>query len=240
MAITLLAAVQEFSSRRGLPRPLVAALSKDDLTLQIVALANEICEILGRYAWTTLQYSTTFTSVASEDQGLIDTLAPMGCKKILNETIWDRTQRLRVFGPRSPSEWEQLKALPMSGPLYQYRIQNGYLKVLPVMVAGHTMAFEYLSRYLISDPTATPTTGKARFTKDTDEFLLDETLLIQGLRWIWNKEKGFAYAEEKQMWEQSVSVAKSGDGTKPTLNLSTDTRGLTPGIWVPAGSWNIP
>ena len=238
--MTLLQIVRAFCQRNGLTVPLIVMSSRDDQLTQIVGLANEICEdLVRRRSWTALQYETVFTSVAGSDQGLVTDLAPNAFLKILNETIFDRTRRLPVFGPRSPQQWQMLKALPMSGPFYQYRIQQGHLKIIPDMPAGHTMAFEYASEGAVQDnSTATPTV-KAFFTRDDDTFLLDKTLLLLGLRWRWKEEKGLPYMESFRLYEAAVAEAAGADGTKQPMSMNEGSGMIQPGVFVPAGNWSI-
>lgn len=238
--MTLLQIVQEFCQRQGLSVPLIVMQSQDDQLVQIVSLANEVCEdLVRRHSWTDLQYEATFTSVAGADQGLLSDLAPNAFLKILNETIFDRTRRLPVFGPRSPQQWQVLKALPMSGPFYQYRIQQGQLKIIPDMPAGHTMAFEYASEGVVQDnSTATPTV-KAFFTRDDDTFALNKSLLLLGLRWRWKEEKGLPYMESFRLYESAVAEAAGADGTKQPMSMNEGSGMIQPGVFVPAGNWSI-
>lgn len=237
--MTLLGLVQQFCLRRGLPQPTAVITGQDELALQLVGLLNEILDdLVTRHTWQELDFQCDFTSVAGEDQGAISSLVPHEVFKVLNDTIYDRTSRLPVFGPRSAMQWQQLKALPASGPFYQYRIQQGRLKIFPAMPAGHTMAFEYASKSPVLD--ADGVTYKQYFSADTDTCVLQGQLLLAGLHWVWKREKGFAYASEFADYEKLVADTFAGDGTKPRLNLAGSPNTIVPGIFVPAGDWPIP
>lgn len=235
---TLLQIVQEFCIRTGLPKPQSVMTSQDDQLLQIAGLANEVCsDIVRRPSWQALQFETVFQSVAGTDQGAIASLAPNAFLKILNETIFDRTRRLPVFGPRSPQTWQGLKALPMSGPFYQYRIQGNHLHILPAMPEGHTMAFEYVSQGVVLDAKNLLMPYKKYFEADGDSFLLDENLLLLGLRWRWKEEKGLPYMESFRLYESALAEASGADASKPALNMGDCASALQPGIFIPAGNW---
>ncbi len=240
MTMTLLETVQEFCDRTGIDRPAIVIASQDDQIRQIKALANEILtDITGRgESWPLLQKQTTFTTVAAEQQGLITTIAPYGFKYAIDGSLYDRTERRPLFGPRNAPRWQESEALPQTGPFYSYRIWQGYFWMQPAPPVGHTVAFEYASDYSIL--AADGTTWKKRFTADDDSFALNEDLLLLGLRWKWKAEKRLAFATEKLDYESFLAQAMGNDGAKPELHM--DGRGggdIRPGIFVPAGNWNV-
>jgi hypothetical protein len=231
--MTLLELLKEFCTRRMLPIPQIVMSSQDDTYLQLVGLANEVLDdLMTRGTWTQLQKEASWTSTGTESQGALTTLAPAGFKHVIKDTFYDRTQRLPVFGPKSPQEWQLLKAVPMTGPFLQYRIQGGNLLLNPVPPAGHSLYFEYASNYSIQSGNDT-TIFKRYFSADNDIFLLDQSLLLSGLSWRWKKEKGFAYAEDFRTYETLVVDLLGVDGTKKTLSMDGGSQGFAPGIFVP-------
>lgn len=236
--MNLLTLIQEFTTRTGLPKPSFVIGNTDPQVLQLLSLLNEVIEELMEKDWTALTQEATFTTIAAEDQGAIATLAPNGFKWVLQDTIYNRTLRLPIFGPLGAAQWQAAKALPSAGPFNEYRIVRKRLLFDPPATAGHTCAFEYASKYcILADDT---TTYKEYPTADTDTFLLDDTLFLAGLRWKWKYEKGLDYAEEFRRYEELVNNTKGRDGTKPLLALDGSSRLPAPGIFVPFGSWNLP
>lgn len=235
--MTILELVQEICRRRGIVPPVNIFESQDDTYIQIVAYANQTLDDLRLYNWQDVTYQTVFTSIAAESQGDIETLCPNGFRAVVNNTIYDRTRRLPIYGPKNAQEWQLLQALTPTGPLYQYRIRNNQLMIYPNMPAGHEIAFEYYSNRLV-----VPQTGpnKVWFTEDTDSFALDDNLLVQGINYWWLYSKGMPYAEEKLAYETTKKKFQSTDGAKPTLSLDSSINNIKPGILVPAGSWNLP
>lgn len=241
--MTLLQLIQEFCRRQGLSVPSTIMASHDDQLIQLAGLANEILEDLTtRRTWTTLDKECVFTSVAGSDQGALETLAP-GLLKILNDTLYDRTQGVALFGPNAPRDWQASLATTYSGPSYRYRIQGGHLLTMPDMPIGHQVAFEYASSAAVQDNKYAPTTVsyKSYFTRDDDTFLLPSKLLLLGLRWRWKEEKGLPYAESFRLYEASIADTAGGDGTKAALDMGAESRGnVQPGIVVPIGNWSVP
>lgn len=235
--MNLLALVQEFTARMGLPRPAQVAGSTDPQVQQILALLNETLEDIVDKGWSALTQESTFSTVDGEDQGAITSLAPNGFKWILQETIFNRTLRLPLFGPIAASKWQALKALPNAGPFYKYRIVRDRLLFNPAGIAGHDCAFEYASSYCVLADDGT--TYKPYPTADSDTFLFPDTVILAGLRWKRKYEKGLEYAEDFRRFEELIANAKSRDGGKPALSMDGEGCGFAPGIFVPSGNWNV-
>lgn len=240
---TLLDTLQKFCRRQALPVPTAVMTSKDDQVIQLYALLEEILdEIVTDYDWNKVTYEVTFSSVASELQGNVFQICPRSFYKIKNETIYDRTRKLPIFGPRSSREWAALKAIPLAGPFYQYRILNDNLLVYPEMPAGHTLALEYVSSALIYTSTVENEDQRyvRAFVNDADEILLPQPLILQGLRYKWRATKGLDFAAEFASFQTMLTNAMGNDGTKPRLDMATGNPAITPGIFVPSGNWNLP
>ena len=239
-AKTLLQLVQEFCRRQGLPRPTVAVTANDDMIEQLIGLLNEVGEyITSRRNWTGVTFETVFPSIEGELQGALSVLAPHAFNRVLNETLHDRTDQEAIPGPVNPSDWQSRQASPATGPDHHYRIRGGQLLIHPAMPAGHCLAFEYVSSAICVDMTGATDVYKPSFTLDTDISLLDSTLLLSGLRWVWKKEKGFPYAEDFRLFEILLAQASGADGTKPTLSMDGDTRSVGPAILVSPGNWRL-
>jgi hypothetical protein len=235
--MSLLSMVQDFCERTGVPSPTAVHGSTDDQVVQIRALLEEEGKDLAkRVAWERLTFETTHTTLANEDQGLIDSLTTRTFNYILNDTIWDRTNRWSVYGPLSPQKWQAEKARSMTGPRTRFRFREGRLMASPAPSAGWTWAWEYVTKDWVTDSSGA--TYRAVFGADSDVVLLPEDLMIQGLRWRWRKEKGLDYAEDFRTYEAQVKDAMGRDGAKPRLRMDQDSwRGPTPGIFVPSGNW---
>ncbi len=235
--MSLLTIVQRFCERTGLPSPNAVLGSGDSQVLQIKGLLEEVGNDLNRrYSWQATTFEETFTTTATESQGAMTTLAQNGFNYVKNLTLWDRSTILPILGPVDGPRWQQLKAVFVTGPRYVFRILNNQFLVNPIPAAGETWAFEYSSVCWITDSTGA--TFKEYFTQDTDVCLLDESLLLMGLRAWWKKEKGLEYAEDMRMYEAQAKDAMARDGGKPMLRL--DNRGddpARPGIFVPQGNW---
>lgn len=209
----------------------------DARILQLLRLLEEEgTDLSKRGSWEGLTNEATHTTLASEDQGAITSIATNGYRHIVNNTIWDRTDRLPIALLGS-TDWQTLKAITNQGPRYRYRFRGGRMLVSPVPAAGHTWAFEYLSKNWILG--ADGVTYKQYFTLDTDTILLPEDLVLMGLRWRWKKEKGLEYAEDQRTYEMQVKDELGWDGSKSTLSMDDQRPETKPGIWVSDRSWTV-
>ena len=236
--MTILSVVQTFCQRTGLPVPATIASTLNSQVIQILALANEVVEdLVDRWTWTDLMQEAVFTTIPGDEQGALTALAPNGFLRISQETIYNRTLRLPLFGPLTQAQWQNYKALPTTGPYYTYRIRQGKLYFNPDAIAGHICAFEYATSLAVLDENGL--VFKPAFSKDGDTFLLSEVILQAGLRWKWKSEKGLDYSEEIRRYEELANNASGRDGTKPRLNMGESLESFRPGIWVPAGNWGL-
>lgn len=239
MPMTLLQIVQELTDRVGLEQPSVVIGTTDDTIRQIKGLANEVvANITTRgTSWAKLQKQATFTTVAAEEQGSMDTIAPYGFKYVIENSLFDRTERRPLYGPRNAPRWQEAEAIVQTGPFYSYRIWDNKFYLQPAPPAGHNCYFEYASDYAIQ------ATGggayKGRFTADADVFLLSGELLVLGLKWKWRRSQGLSYAEEYKEYESFLAQEMGTEPTKGTVNLKGGTRDIRPGIFVPSGNWPV-
>lgn len=235
--MSMLSLVQRFCRRTNIPVPATVLGSTDEQVVQVLALLEEEGNDLQRRGnWDNLISEATHTTTAAEDQGAITSIATNGFREFVSDTFWDRSSQLPVY-VISKQNWQAAKATNVTGPYYQSRIRGGNLIVNPTPTAGLSWAFEYVSKNWITDSAgANPT---QYFTVDSDLMLLDEEILMMGLRWRWKKEKGLEYAEDHQTYELKVAQALASDGRKSMVDMSNPTKRSGPGISTPSGSFPL-
>jgi hypothetical protein len=241
--LSLLQIVQQFAARTGLAVPSQVIDSTDPGVRQMAALLNEgIEEMVPGYEWTDMLQQCTFNTQGQSNQGPISTLTGFPTDYILNDILWDTTTRLPIFGPVGAQRWEQYKALPITGTLLQYRLEQGNLLLYPLTPpVGDVIIFEAMMLYPIVDNVTTPGTPifKQYFQLDTDQCVFKDRITINSLRWRYKREKGLAYAEDQKRYSDLLELEKMRNGTGRILNMNGDEENFGPGILVPSGSWNI-
>lgn len=234
--MSLLTIVQSLTTKVLSSKPTVAAASADPKILQAIEYINEAGQELGsRYPWQALTSESTFVTVAAEVQGTIQALAGTGFSFIINESMWNRTQRRPLFGPKSPSEWQNLKARFSSGPWVSYRIRGNQLLFFPAPAVGQSVYFEWCTKFWATD--ATGVTPKSSFTVDTDVSLLDERVITLDALWRFKRANKLSYDEDFQKADDAINDLIARDGSKARLNLQGPPAEFGPGIFVSSGNW---
>ena len=233
---TCLEIIRRVCKMIGLLPPNVAFGSTDPQILQLMAISEEEGgQLSTRGNWTALQQEAVFNTVALENQGSLDTIAP-GCLYIVNNTIWNREDHMPVFGPVDQQAWQQIRSQFFTGPFNQFRIKNNKLLYTPIPQAGQECAFEFISENWIYDPVGSTT---ARFwMADTDTPVLKDDLIVLGTIWRWKQVKGLDYAEDFNKYERAVLDALNRDGSKPQLSMQGSPMDIAPVVILPVGSWN--
>lgn len=119
--MTMLATIQRFCRRTNITVPVSVIGTTDPQVAQIYAmLEEEGADLSGRGAWQVLTLEATHTTVATESQGSIETIASDGFRYVKDNTIWDRTENLPVIVIDGP-DWQAEKGFASTSPRYRAR-----------------------------------------------------------------------------------------------------------------------
>lgn len=237
---TLLATVRAFCQRAGLPIPAAVYGSADPQVGQIYGLMEELLEDLeDRKVWQQNSREATFTTVATESQGSILTIADAGFMQILPDTFFNRTTNLKVDTGLSAAKWQAIKAGPgAAGPFYRSRLRQNELLLTPTPPAGETMAFEYRSNAFIRN--AANTAYLTAWASDSDQLVLPDSIGVSWLQFAWRRRKGLDYAEDQLTYERHIASLSIRDNTPRDINMAGCGGQPRSGVVVPIGSWNLP
>lgn len=157
--------------------------------------------------WQALQVEYTFTTT----NGTAAYALPTDFRKFALLTHWDRTNLRRCNGPTDPKTWQYIKS---SGLLTQtidryFRIFGDQFLIYPTPdTTGDTIAYEYYSKNWCETSGGT---GQSAFIADTDIPLLDDELLILGLKAAFLKEKGEPYDEAETAFKETFQLLTGHD-----------------------------
>lgn len=209
--MTLLTIVQNAAVELGLPEPAAVVGSVDVATRKLLKYANQAGrQLVSYHDWQGLIIEQEFTALAQTVQ--TNALPPNDYSRLVyNAMIWDRSAHVQLSGPTPQRYWSLIQAGISSGVSGYWRIIGNQLNILPVMTAGNTLAFEYISKRWVQDSLGNV---KEAFTADTDTCVCPvwEELLELELIWRFQQSRGFAqYAESMATCEAEKETAAASD-----------------------------
>jgi hypothetical protein len=188
---------------------------------QMVYLINtageELCQL---YPWDFLRKEGEIIVNAGVDSGQYD--LPDDFLYLINQTMWNRTNRRPVMGPLSPQDWQLLKGWDVTGSLtyVSYRLMDDKLQLWPEPPADLTQInYEYISRNWVLDST-TGNTYTAKCVVGADRPLFNRTLLGRMLKVKILEAKGFDTTKAQSDLNQAFQVLIARNKSAPVLNVS--------------------
>jgi len=207
-----------------------ASLNSNRTMVEMVALANEMAQrITGdTREWTALIAGATLTG-----DGLTTAfpLPPDYRRMLLTSQVWrsSSTQQPMRFVV-NPDQWARRRAAAESDSRGEWTIYGRRIHIEPVMAAGTTARFMYLSKNCVVLTGGDPSTV---FIEDNDSFVLDERLLKLGMIFQWKMNKGAPYAEDMGTYADALMNAMGPDRPAPIMidrtAISADARIAYPG-----------
>ncbi len=160
----------------GMGTEVAYAGAQRDAVKRLVALANRSADYLATcHGWQALRRVGTVLPVDGQDAYDL----PPDLHELVPETTYSQNYYMTVDVRTAPSEWRYIKSNNIStGPRIRARILDNKLEINKPD-AGQEITFEYVSKWPVLDGT----TRKQRFTLDTDEWLLDDDMLIMDILW---------------------------------------------------------
>lgn len=238
MNTAVLTLVQDFCDKMGLPSPSALVGSNEKSVKQYRSLLREVVLDLSEYRWQQQRVRTSFTSSAGQDQGALTTLFGAGYMGLVQDSMWNDTRHMRVFGPLSEQVWNALQTLPNAGPEFQSWISRDRLYFSPALAAGETISAVFITSYNVL--AADGVTYKPRMTLDTDTLVFPDNVVNRCLEYKWRKQKGEAGWQDDYndyIGLLAKNIVRDG-ATKLSLDCGYDV-GIRPGIVIPPGSWNV-
>lgn len=228
--MSLLTLILSACDRIGLKRPTTVIGATDQTTRTLLAFANEEGQDLAKlHTWQRLRKEATFVTVAAEQQ---TASVPSDWLKFVPETFWNRTSKRPLYGPKSPQEWQQMKAWTTSPVVDSFMLRGGLIQIFPAPTAGETCAYEYGSKNWVDS-------GGSyfdAFQADADTTLVPERLIAMGVVWRFKQSRGLAWEGDYGKWETSFAQERINDEPATTVQFAAP-RERRPGVGIPEGSW---
>lgn len=232
--MSLLTIIQSAAVKIGFEQPQTVIGNTEQFVVELLAYVNEEGrELVKRGNWQILTKEKTHTTLAQESQ---TGMYPTDYDHMIDETLWNRSRRRRLYGPVSSQEWQALKATASSPFDDTVVLRGGAFLLNPAPAAGETIAFEYVSKNFCQSSGGT---GQTAFAADTDTGVLPEELLELGTIVRFKAQKGLDFTVDLAKYETQVNMALNTDKPKVTVDLSESRNyyGRSPGVVIPEGSW---
>ncbi len=219
--MTLATVCQNVADQIPVKRPGTIVGNSNPTARLLLSSAQLTGKELAKKNWEILLKEHTFTTVnGTEDYSL-----PSDFARLLNGTVWDRSNYWDMRGSLSPQQWQAVQSSVLGDTVTtrkRYRVRNvsGALKfsIDPIPSSADSLVFDYASSHWCQDSGGT---GQPEFAADTDVFLLDEYLLELGTLWRALKRQRMSYADEKAEYYRELGqlFAQDGGGA-PVLNVT--------------------
>lgn len=203
----------------GLPIPTELAISLDQTSTQMFALLNSaINELALYYEWNFLVKTATITTVA----GQAAYPYPDDLGRVINDTLWSKSEARPTTGPVSPSNWQHLtNGIVTIGPFSMYRINGNQIEFLPVpSESGLVFSYQYVSNAAVQsylDPNA----YTSFVTNDGDLPLFDYWLLVKLLKLKLWQAKGLDTTSLVNDFARLMDAFTGQDQGAPQLSLTS-------------------
>lgn len=144
---------------------------------------------------------------------------PSDYQRTVNKTMYNKSNRWSVIGPKTAQEWQWLKASYITtGPRMRYRIMGDEFVIWPASYANNiVLGFEYQSNGWVEAQDGTP---KNKATVDTDTFILPDRLLVLGTKLKYFEIKGFDTTTLYADYQRELSKFKAQDAGADTLSMA--------------------
>ena len=216
--MTLLTICQNVADFTGFERPTTVIDNTDPIARQLLALAKrEGTQLMRATAWPILLKEHTF----STSSGTAAYAMPADFDRLVNETVYNRSDNDIFSGPLTPAEYQlQNYGTASSGTTEKFRLKaaSNALKfeIDPTPSSTQTIGFEYVSSYYSQSSGGT---GQAAWAADTDTGILDESLFELGLTWRFKQAHGLDHAEDYRQYQLELRQAISRQGSSPILSM---------------------
>jgi len=196
-------------------------------------------DLIYMYPWQRLKKDVSITtddSVTTPPQNVGKYALPDDFAYFVNQTGWDTTNDLPLYGPLSDQNLTRLEGRDLAGSTVYvgFKIENNYLEFYPgPPTDALVLTFKYITRNWV-DLAGAGTSFADKVNAKTDVVLYDQMMAIHFLAWRFLASKGFPSAHKQADFEKAFGALTGIDTGAKILNLGR--RGRYPYL----GQHNIP
>jgi hypothetical protein len=196
-------------SESGFSQEGTFATSKTNEAQQMVALANRELNTLQKDTWQELTRTMLLPLTSATEYPL-----PDDYREFVFDTAWATNQEYKADFPVTAEGWAYLQSQnTATGFVYRIRLIENQIEIYNPQDGAELYA-EYISKYAAESEGGVP---KERFTADSDVFLLNDDLLIMGVKWRFNKLKGLDWQPDFAEWRNMYKRERATNVNAQTL-----------------------
>ena len=193
------------------------------LTGLLTSCGQELVEI---HPWQGLRKKFSFTTQAG-DTGSYELPDDFGY--MIDQTGWNKSGRLPVWGPLSAQEWSFLDGADfLDTPMYaMFQLENNELQLYPQPPPeGIEIAFQYISRNWAQQPNTNPPITQDTIETGQDIVLYEPIMVVKYLTTKFKSAKGFDASVPAMEFERIFLSRTGKDAGASVLNAARSTSGL--------------
>jgi hypothetical protein len=217
---SILSIIKDVATVIGIDVPTVFMTSQEREHLELASLANEMAERIGRaYDWQALAAIATYTGDGvTEDFDLPSDFDRMP----VSAKVWSSSIQSPLTAIPDRDTWLAYEVQNISLVFGAWTLFGGQIHIKTALAAGATAKHWYQSNKLVKAKDQNDViTYAALFAADADMFRLDDQLLKLGIIWQWKANKGLAYGEDLQNYEELKEKLIARDKGGRTMIIGT-------------------
>ncbi len=200
--------------------------STDEAFIQLRGLLDSCGqELVELWPWQIMNRPFGFTT-AEGDTGVYD--LPDDFSAMIDQTGWDRTNRVAVGGPLSNQDWAYLAGRDLvSQSIYaSFKLENNKLELYPQPPpVGLEITFDYMSRAWVAEAADTENRHDT-VQVGSDIILYEPILIVKFLKVKMLEAKGFDASAARNEFEVMMDSRTGKDTGATILSASTYARGF--------------
>lgn len=166
--------------------------------------------------WQRLIKTHSFNTVSS--QATYDLPADIEDTKLLPNTFWNATTRFQLEGPLNLGDWQLLKNWPLISTIIQnFIILNNQVNIYPVPTSVASLNYLYITNEIIR---AEDGSEQSEWLADDDYSILNEYAIELQTSWIYLKQLGRPYDEEKLKADNYLADLVKQDGSRKVIGVN--------------------
>lgn len=194
----------------------IAGNNNDTAKLVFQAVRDATYIVKEAHNWQKLIKTHTFNSVV--DQAAYDLPDDIEDTKIIPNTFWNATTRFQFEGPMSYGDWQLLKNWPLISTIIQnFIILDNQVNIYPVPTAVNSLNYLYITKEIIR---AEDGSEQDEWLADDDYSILSEYAIELQASWLYLKQLGRPYDEEKLKADNYLADLIKQDGSRKVIGVN--------------------